>query len=373
LDKRCFGGAYDGKRVLVTGHTGFKGAWLSQWLIDLGAEVWGYSNNIPTTPSLFEAIGLETRMHHVLGDIRDLDRFRAVVQDCRPDFVLHLAAQAIVSESYRDPLETISSNVLGTACVLDVLRKCEVSCTVLVVTSDKCYENIEQPWGYREIDPLGGKDIYSASKGAAEIIAHSYHKSFFNKSDSPVRLVTARAGNVLGGGDWAADRIVADCVRAWLDGKKVQLRRPSSTRPWQHVMEPLSGYLTLTASAARNIVLNGESFNFGPHSERARTVLELLGDLARIWGFEDGRNAYDALPAPPFAEAGLLKLSCDKASMALHWEANLTYDECVQMTGSWYRAVLKDREDALDTTRQQIADYVDKAVQREHAWAVGAL
>ena len=204
-----FNDAYRGRRVLVTGHTGFKGAWLSMWLLDLGAEVCGYSVDIPTQPSLFESIGLDRHMRDERGDIRDVARLADLVATFRPDFVLHLAAQAIVSTSYTDPVETVSSNVLGTACVLQALRNVTHPCAVLVVTSDKCYENIEQPWGYREIDPLGGKDVYSASKGAAEIIAHSFHRSFFAAPTSPIRVATARAGNVLGGGDWAADRIVA--------------------------------------------------------------------------------------------------------------------------------------------------------------------
>ncbi|WP_236571446.1 CDP-glucose 4,6-dehydratase [Rhodovarius lipocyclicus] len=367
-----FAGAYRGRRVLVTGHTGFKGSWLCLWLEALGAEVCGYSFDIPTSPALFDSVGLASRIRHEIGDVRDASRFNALVADFQPDFVLHLAAQAIVSSSYREPLETISSNVMGTAVVLDGLRRQARPCTALVVTSDKCYENIEQIWGYREIDPMGGKDVYSASKGAAEIVTRSFYKSFFSAPGSPVRVVSARAGNVIGGGDWAADRIVADCMRAWPAGGVVQLRRPSSTRPWQHVLEPLSGYLALTAAAAQSPSLNGEGFNFGPPAERPRTVLELLGDLARVWGFEDHAAAYEALKEPPFAEAGLLRLNCDKALQMLRWEPTLLYDECVDMTGTWYRDVLKGGADPHTLTLAQIDCYVALATARGRHWTQAA-
>lgn len=364
-----FDGAYRGKRVLVTGHTGFKGAWLTLWLLELGADICGYSRDIPTTPSLFEAAGLAGRIRHEIGDIRDTSHFQSVIASFKPDFVFHLAAQAIVSQSYQDPVETVSTNVVGTASVMQALRGVRHPCAVMIVTSDKCYDNVEQPWGYREIDPMGGKDVYSASKGATEIIAHSFHKSFFSAPDSPVRVATGRAGNVLGGGDWAADRIVADCIRAWMSGTIVQLRRPDATRPWQHVLEPLSGYLAVTAKLTTAAKLNGESYNFGPRAEQNRTVVELLSDLARIWGFDAGHQAYEALPTPPFPEAGLLKLSCDKALMDLAWEANFSYAECVELTGEWYRDVLKGGAAAYDVTLRQIHTYDQRARTRGRAWA----
>ena len=364
-----FQNRFMGRRVLVTGHTGFKGSWLCIWLLQLGAEVCGYSDGVPTSPSLFEASGLADRIDHVVGDIRDRSRFGDQVRAVRPDFVFHLAAQAIVSTSYREPVETFSTNVVGTACVLDALRDIDWPCIVLVVTSDKCYENVEQPWGYREIDPLGGRDVYSASKGAAEIVAHSYYHSFFKVGSSKVRITTARAGNVLGGGDWAADRIVADCIRAWTKGEIVELRRPSATRPWQHVLEPLGGYLALAAAVSSNADLNGESFNFGPRAEQNRTVLELLRDLAAEWGMDDLSRAYSALPDPPFHEAGLLKLNCDKALMHLQWEATLSYSECIEMTGGWYRDVLKGGEHAMMATLSQIERYRSLSENRGRAWA----
>ena len=362
-----FGGVYEGKRVLITGHTGFKGAWLSCWLNQLGARVCGFSDGIPTTPSLFEASGLASSIEHIVGDIRDTAHFEGVLTSFRPDFVFHLAAQAIVSTSYVDPLETISVNVLGTASVLQAMRQITWPCTVIVVTSDKCYENVEQPWGYREIDPLGGKDVYSSSKGAAEIITSSFQRSFF--TNGHVRIATARAGNVIGGGDWAANRIVADCIRAWQAGSVVELRRPSSTRPWQHVLEPLSGYLRLAELLSAAASLNGEAFNFGPRAEQNRTVLELLKDLAGIWEPNQSGDLYRALPEPPFHEAGLLKLNCDKALLQLDWSPALSYKEAVQFTGSWYQRVVRDGASAATVTDEQIKQYEEFARTGGQPWA----
>jgi CDP-glucose 4,6-dehydratase len=363
-----FGDAYRGKRVFITGHTGFKGSWLTSWLLDLGAEVCGYSDAVPTTPSLFEAAGLGGRIRDERGDVRDAAQVAAVVAAFRPDFVFHLAAQAIVSTSYADPLGTIATNVMGTGAVLDALRRVEQPCTAVIVTSDKAYENVEWPWGYRETDRLGGRDIYSGSKGAAEVIYHAYQQSFFAAPDGPVRLASARAGNVIGGGDWAADRIVADCIRAWRDGRDVEIRSPKATRPWQHVLEPLSGYLALGAQLARDPALHGESFNFGPRGEQNATVRELLEDLARVWGLEDVSKAYRITGNIPFHEAGLLKLNIDKALLMLRWEPNLSYAECVEMTGGWYREVVRDGADAGQLTTAQIRAYEAFAEGRRRIW-----
>jgi CDP-glucose 4,6-dehydratase len=363
-----FSNAYAGRRVLVTGHTGFKGSWLSAWLISLGAEVCGYSNGVPTDPSLFEEAALASGIRHHIGDIRDAAAFKKVLDAFKPDFVFHLAAQAIVSLSYENPLETVSTNVLGTACVLDALRKADWPCTAVIITSDKAYENVEWEWGYRENDRLGGKDVYSGSKGAAELIFHSFFYSFFMKGDHPVRLATARAGNVIGGGDWAADRIVADCIRAWRAGGDVEIRSPKATRPWQHVLEPLSGYLTLGAKLAADAGLHGESFNFGPRAEQNATVLQLLEALAKVWGFEDPSQSYRVVGNIPFHEAGLLKLNCDKALLQFHWEPTLSYAECTHMTGIWYRKVLKDNASAFDLTMAQIREYQGLACQRQRSW-----
>ena len=364
-----FADAFKGRRVLITGHTGFKGAWLTVWLLRLGAEVLGYSRDVPTTPSLFEQAGLAERIDHRIGDIRDTAELERTLVGFRPDFVFHMAAQAIVSAGYSDPLGTVMDNVFGACSVLQALRALEHSCAVIIVASDKCYENLEQPWGYREIDELGGKDVYSASKGAAEIMFRSFQRSFFADSSGPVRMASVRAGNVIGGGDWAADRIVADCIRAWSRDEPILLRRPEAVRPWQHVLEPLSGYLTLAAQLAQDPTLHGESFNFGPLPGPDHTVMQLLGDLAHTWG-RDAEGSYRVAERPPFAEAGLLSLSVDKARARLRWEATLSYAETVQFTGGWYRDVHRRPDEAMQASMAQIDQYETLARDRARAWAL---
>ncbi len=368
----AFADAYKGRRVLITGHTGFKGAWLCAWLMRLEAKVCGYSIDVPTTPSLFEQCGLATRMDHRTGDVRDTGALERVFAETRPDFVFHLAAQPIVSLSYRDPLDTISCNVLGTASVLQALRGVTWPCAAVFVASDKCYENVEQLWGYREIDPLGGKDVYSASKGAGEIIFHAFARSFFAGSETPVRVASARAGNVIGGGDWALDRIVADCIRAWMREQPVLLRRPESVRPWQHVLEPLGGYLALAAQLFAGAEISGESFNFGPPPDQPRTVRELLVGLGHSFGHPSPSTAYHVLAEPPFAEAGLLLLNCEKARVRLGWEPTCSFAETVQLTGEWYRRALDAPDDVLTLTLGQIAAYEALAQERGRAWMESA-
>jgi len=275
-----FDGKYQGKRVLITGHTGFKGAWLTAWLLKLGAKVCGVSDRIPSNPSIFAEIGLEQKIEHHFCDIRDLAAFSNILECFEPHFVFHLAAQPIVSVSYDDPVDTISTNVMGTTVLLEALRRWNKECSVVVITSDKCYENVEWAWGYKETDQLGGRDIYSGSKGAAEVIFHAYYSSFFMGKESKVKLASGRAGNVIGGGDWAKDRIVVDCMKSWAEGRSVEIRCPEATRPWQHVLEPLSGYLTLGVNLTSAKTLSGESFNFGPRAEQTKTVLQLLTDLS---------------------------------------------------------------------------------------------
>jgi CDP-glucose 4,6-dehydratase len=363
-----FGDCFRGQDVVITGHTGFKGSWLALWLSHLGARVHGYALPPPSEPSLFAMARLDEVIDHTIGDVRDPKRFAALLERVRPRFVFHLAAQAIVSLSYTDPVETMSTNLMGTTVVLDSLRKIAWPCAAVFVTSDKCYNNVEWPWGYRETDGLGGKDVYSGSKGAAELAIRCYFHSFFDTGDHSVRLAVGRAGNVIGGGDWAADRIVVDCVKAWMAERRVPLRSPDATRPWQHVLEPLGGYLALAQSLAEGAAHHGEAFNFGPRAEQTRTVLELLNDLARLWGFRSSAEAYEILERRPFHEAGLLKLNCDKALLSLRWTPTLTYHECVGMTGEWYRAVLRDGADARRVTTAQIARYESLAVERELAW-----
>lgn len=365
-----FNNIYAGKKVLITGHTGFKGTWLTTWLLELGAQVCGVSKDIPTSPSMFEELKLEDLIEHHIADVRDLIALKKIVTDFEPDFLFHLAAQPIVSTSYDEPIETISSNVMGTANVLETLRHCSFNCNAVIITSDKCYENVEWLWGYKETDHVGGKDIYSGSKGAAEIIFHAYQQSFFNSDSSRnVRVATGRAGNVIGGGDWAADRIVADCVRAWNINKSVDIRCPDATRPWQHVLEPLSGYLSLGQNLAERRELNGEQFNFGPKAEQNRTVIDLLSDLSSLWGHEHSSQAYKITDNIPFHEAGLLKLNCDKALFLLNWEATLDYKECVRFVSDWYINYYQGNDDLYTFTVEQIKAYQKIASNNKYSWS----
>lgn len=365
-----FANAFEGKRVLITGDTGFKGSWLTAWLLKLGANVTGVAlGRLPTQPAMFDVLGMSERIRHVVADIRDLNALRNIIIAEQPDYLFHLAAQAIVSTSYVDPVETISTNVAGTMNVLEALRSLTRPCVAVLITSDKCYDNVEWAWGYRETDVLGGKDVYSGSKGAAELVIKCWRHSFFPPGH-PVRLAVARAGNVIGGGDWARDRIVADCMRAWNDGNIVQLRCPRATRPWQHVLEPLSGYLTLAHAVAQQPDLHGEAFNFGPRAEQNHTVEELVASLARHWNVVEASAAYELVDDVPFHEAGLLKLNCDKALLELRWEPNLDYAETIEMVGSWYAAYYHGiGSDMFDLTLQQIDSYEVRARTRGRVWA----
>jgi CDP-glucose 4,6-dehydratase len=366
-----FNSIYLGKKVFVTGHTGFKGSWLTAWLLQMGAQVVGYSKDIPTQPSLFEVLGLAKQVRHIEGDIRDLCRLKQVVREEKPDFLFHLAAQAIVSVSYSDPCETITSNAIGTMHVLEALRELKDPCVAVLITSDKCYDNVEWVWGYRETDGLGGKDVYSGSKGAAELVIKSYLYSFFTPDKSPVRLGIGRAGNVIGGGDWAKDRIVADIYRAWSEDRIVEIRSPSATRPWQHVLEPLSGYLNLGHVLADCSDLHGEAFNFGPRAEQNRTVVGLLTDLSKHWGFAKAEEAYQVTGNIPFHEAGLLKLNCDKALYHMRWEPTLDYAETVDFIAKWYTAYYRGGKEMARLTSEQLSLYVDYAQARGRLWSVG--
>ncbi len=352
-----FEGVYTNKKVLVTGHTGFKGTWLSVWLLKLGANVIGISKDIPTMPSMFEVLGMQNKIKDYREDIRNLEKMTEIISAEKPDFVFHLAAQPIVSVSYSNPIETISSNAMGTANILEALRISNHNCTVVMITSDKAYDNIEQVWGYKENDQMGGRDIYSGSKGAAELIIKSYFHSFFNNSKSNVKLAVGRAGNVIGGGDWAKDRIVVDCMLAWSEGRAVEIRSPNSTRPWQHVLEPLSGYLKLGLELYKRVNLNGEAFNFGPRAEQNHTVETLLTDLSKYWNFEYIDDAYRVTDNIPFHEAGLLKLNCDKALFYLKWQATLEYAETIRFTSEWYYDFYRNDVDMYKKTLQQIDSY----------------
>jgi CDP-glucose 4,6-dehydratase len=363
--KRLFGDAFRGRKVLVTGHTGFKGSWLSAWLLSLGAKVSGLSNGVPTKPSNFEAIGLEKRITHFDADIRSAKDVARIINEVKPDFVFHLAAQSLVRMSFEEPVKTLETNVLGTMNVLEALRKANRPCNAVMITSDKCYDNVEWVWGYRETDHLGGKDPYSASKGAAEMVIKTYARTFFSKPESRVKVASTRAGNVIGGGDWAPDRIVPDCVRAWSSGKPVQIRSPKATRPWQFVLEPLSGYLALGHRLSEKPGLNGEPFNFGPRDSAVYTVAELIAEMQKHWPgasvrVEEERDS---------GEATLLKLSCDKALHFLGWKANLNFGEAARFTADWYRSFYERKADMFEETNGQIQGYVALARERGQAWA----
>ncbi len=332
---------YARRRILITGHTGFKGSWLTFWLTRLGAEVTGFSLPPTTDPSLFRALGLEKQVTHIEGDVRDLDALRTAWQDAKPELVLHLAAQSLVTESYRDPLGTVATNVIGTTNLLELARTSNAPEGMLLVTSDKCYENNESSHPYSETDPMGGHDVYSMTKGAAELVISSYRRSFFAKggSDADVAIASARAGNVIGGGDWAPERLVPDCIRALRSGETVKLRNPDAVRPWQHVLEPLSGYLGLGArllSSDRSTRRQAsEAWNFGPAEENTSSVRELVESIIDAWG---GGSWRAESSAADFHEAATLRLSIEKAAKLLHWHPRWNLQKTVELTVGWYRA-----------------------------------
>jgi CDP-glucose 4,6-dehydratase len=351
------------KTVLVTGNTGFKGSWLTTWLSTLGAKVIGLSDRIPTVPAHHDIVKGYLK-EDLRVDIRDAELVYNAVNSVKPDFLFHLAAQPIVIESYSAPLDTFNTNTIGTANVLDALRRSNHKCTAVMITSDKCYDNVEWTFGYRETDYLGGKDPYSGSKGAAELIIKSYSESYFKKPDSNILLAVGRAGNVIGGGDWAANRIVPDCVKAWSRDKKPQIRNPHATRPWQHVLEPLSGYITLAIALDQNRILNGEAFNFGPPAYQNHSVGELVDELTQHWPGSGWVDESNNTGFPP--EAGLLKLNCDKALHAIGWRATLDFAETARWTSDWYRTFyLEGAEAAQKTTSHQIEEYFKLAQARD--------
>jgi len=363
-----FSNTYKDKRVFVTGHTGFKGSWLTAWLVSLGAQVAGFADRVPTEPSNYTVLRLTDRVCDMRGDVRDRSAIFTAIRDFAPDMVFHLAAQALVRASYQEPAFTFETNVMGTMNVLEAARHAPSVKAVVCITSDKCYRNDEWIWGYREQDHLGGEDPYSASKACAELVAHAYSKSFFK--DGPA-CATTRAGNVIGGGDWASDRIVPDCARAWSVGSAAQIRNPHATRPWQHVLEPLSGYLWLGArligEAQGPRPLAGEAYNFGPAADANHTVAEVVDALAMHWpGF---RCEMDRACTPGMQECTLLKLCCDKALACLGWKATLNFEECIRYTAEWYRAYYAtDKPDMLAFTLGQIYAYTVAAEARGLPW-----
>lgn len=347
---------WKGKRVLITGHTGFKGGWLSQWLHMAGAEVTGYSLAPPTEPSLFELISLDQRINSVIGDVRDLDLLEKTYKECRPEIVFHLAAQPLVRLSYREPVETYSTNVMGTLNCLEAARKTGGVRAFVVVTSDKCYENREWEWGYRENEAMGGHDPYSSSKGCTELLIASYRSSYFPPeqfNEHGVALASARAGNVIGGGDWAEDRLIPDMIKCFMKSEPVLIRHPNAIRPWQHVLEPLSGYVSLAEKLWSGEERFSQGWNFGPSEYEAKPVSWIVEQLVSNWG---NGAAWQLDEGHHLHEANYLKLDSSKARMQLDWQPRWDMKHALIYTVDWFKAYAS-QENILDVTKQQIHAY----------------
>ncbi|OEU49514.1 MAG: CDP-glucose 4,6-dehydratase [Desulfobulbaceae bacterium S5133MH15] len=328
---------WKGKKTLITGHTGFKGSWLCLWLQGKGAHTIGYALSPPTMPSLFEAAHVAEGMVSISGDIRDLEHLRKVMAEQKPEIVIHMAAQALVRYSYNNPVETYATNVMGTVNLLEAVRHTDSVKVILIITSDKCYENKEWVWGYRENDPMGGHDPYSSSKGCAELITAAYRSSYFSRMDYPshgVAVASARAGNVIGGGDWGKDRLVPDIMRAITEGRPVVIRNPNAIRPWQHVLEPLDGYLSLVEKLWEQGAEFGEGWNFGPNDEHCRPVSWIMTNLGRLWG---GNDRWELDTGGNRHEANYLRLDCSKARSLLGWSAKLDLIAALELVVEWYR------------------------------------
>ncbi|MDD4028119.1 MAG: CDP-glucose 4,6-dehydratase [Caldisericia bacterium] len=359
-DKHKLSTFYHGKRVFVTGHTGFKGSWLCQWLVTMGADVMGYSIDIPTKPSLFEVLQLPTQLQDIRGDVRDFDTLQKAIQSFQPQVLFHLAAQPIVRDSYKNPIETFETNVMGSIYIMECIRQLMKTQpafpleSVVMVTSDKCYENQNQVMGYRENDPMGGHDPYSASKGCMEMAVSSYQKSFFQKS--PIGIATVRAGNVIGGGDWGKDRLLPDIAKAFSVSQAVTLRNPLSVRPWQHVLEPLSGYLLVGKCLAEDPASFSEGWNLGPLETDIATVEDVVKKCIQVWP----TNTYDVQQDDSLHETSILQLDVHKAIAKLHWKPTWTLNEAIEKTIQWYKTFYEKGSKASKVeTNQQILDYMN--------------
>jgi CDP-glucose 4,6-dehydratase len=358
----CFQDVYKGKRILITGHTGFKGSWLSLWLKELGADVIGYALEPPTKRSLFEVLSLNEKVTHIIGDVRAEKHLYSVFEKYSPEFVFHLAAQPLVRLSYKEPKLTYETNVMGTVSVLEAVRKTDSVRSCIIVTSDKCYENREWIYGYRETDSIGGYDPYSSSKGCAELVTAAYRSAFYNPKDygkhHKVALSSVRAGNVIGGGDWGEDRIIPDCIRALSQNKAINIRNPEATRPWQYILEPLTGYLLLGALMYEDGAKYSSAWNFGPNDESIKTVEDLVKLVIKYWG--GGTYTIDTLNHPH--EAALLKLDASKARALLGWKPIYNVYEAVEKTINWYKNFYNcmRKEELYEFTVEEIAEYVNR-------------
>lgn len=349
---------WNGKRVLITGHTGFKGSWLAFWLKMLGAKVCGFSLAPETQPNLFENLKLAGEIESIIGDIRNLSDFEKILQDFQPEIIFHLAAQSLVRRSYRQPVDTYTTNVIGTINILEAARQTDSVKSIVIVTTDKVYENKERHRAYRENERLGGFDPYSNSKACAELAVSAYRNSFFGESET--LIATARAGNVIGGGDWSEDRLLPDVFRSLVFGEKLEIRNPASIRPWQHVLEPLEGYMKLAEKLFRGERGSAEAWNFGPSEEDAKPVGWILEKIKQIW--DENVNWKIAGGVQPH-ETGILKLDSTKARNELEWLPKLSLDEAVKLTAEWYRA-FRDEKDLIELTGAQISFYQNKNADR---------
>lgn len=352
------GAFWQGRRVFLTGHTGFKGSWMTLWLSSLGAEVFGYALPPEGDQTLFDTTGAAELCHHTIGDIRDAEHLRRALASSQAEVVIHMAAQPLVLRSYEDPVETYATNVMGTVHLLEAVRATPSVKSVVVITTDKCYENREWIWGYREDDPMGGYDPYSSSKGCTELVVSAYRRSFLMKPghERQVAIASARAGNVIGGGDWARDRLVPDIMAALMEGRRPLLRRPGSVRPWQHVLEPLRGYLMLAQDMAEGKADRAGAWNFGPGDDDHASVVSVANRLCDLWGLTEGPVCLENNSQPH--EASLLKLDCSKARIHLGWTPRWDLDAALGNIVAWYRAY-QAGEDMRAVTMAQIATYTN--------------
>ena len=355
---------YKNKKILVTGHTGFKGSWLCLWLLMMGAKVYGVSLYHPSSPSHFKVLKIGTQIKSFRIDIKNKRKLMYLFSQIKPEVVFHLAAQPIVKDSYLNPDNTFSTNAIGTFNILECVRMLKNKCTAILITSDKCYENKEIKRGYQENDTLGGSDPYSASKASAEIIISSYFRSFLI-DDKNKLIATGRAGNVIGGGDWASNRIIPDCMRSWSTEKPLILRNPNSTRPWQHVLEPLSGYLTLAIKLQTKKMINGEAFNFGPPKNQNKSVMQVVSKLSKQWRFSDWSIKDEKNKVH---EAGLLRLNCSKALNRLDWESTLNFSQTINFTNEWYKNFYEGNTNMQEFSRNQIEKYIDTVNSKGKKW-----
>ena len=346
---------FKNKKIIITGHTGFKGSWLSLWLKILGAKVIGLSINIPSNPSHFKTTQLQDKIVHKKIDIRNLKLLKKTFKKHQPDYVFHLAAQSLVKKSYSNPIYTWQTNTIGTLNVLESLRELKKNCVAILITSDKSYKNLEIKRGYKENDILGGKDPYSGSKAGAELVIQSYISSFFPPNKTKVLIGIARAGNVIGGGDWSKDRLIPDCVKSWSKNKKVLIRNPKSTRPWQHVLEAISGYLFLALNLKKNKKLHGEAFNFGPSNAKNYTVVSVVKLMKKNWKKISWQ--LDKKNKKFFYESNLLKLNCNKAKIKLKWKSILSFVETIDMVANWYKNYYLKPSAAYKISFSQIQKY----------------